>query len=148
NTRGGLRESSSRTYLHPAMNRPQLTVELQSFVDRILFDGSRATGVSYLQNGQRRDCSAAKEVILAAGAVDTPKLLQLSGVGDEGLLGKHGIALKHHLPAVGRNLQDHLCASYYYRANRRTLNDDFSSLFGKARAGLQYLFGRRGPLSL
>jgi choline dehydrogenase len=150
NTRDGLRDSSSRAYLEPALNRHQLTVELYSRVNRILFDGNRrATGVSYHHNGgELRQGMAAKEVILAAGAVDTPKLMQLSGVGDEALLRKHNIAVVHHLPAVGRNLQDHACASYFYRSNRRTLNDDFGSWVGKARAGLQYLLTRRGPLSL
>src|SRR5262249_44162075 len=117
--------------------------------ERILFnEGRRATGVAYRQQGQQQQCSAAREVILSAGAVDTPKLLQLSGVGDEALLRKYGIAVTHHLPAVGKNLQDHACASYFYRANRRTLNDDFSSWVGKARAGMQYLLTRKGPLSL
>lgn len=149
NTRQGFRDSSSRAYLHPAMGRPQLTVELQCLVDRILFDDQkRAIGVSYLQNGQRRECRASREVILCAGAVDTPKLLQLSGVGDGNLLSRHGIPVIHDAPAVGRNLQDHLCASYFFKANRRTLNDDFGSLLGKARAGLHYLLNRSGPLSL
>ncbi len=149
NTRNGLRDSSSRAYLHPALNRAQLTVEYESLVDRILLDErNRATGVEYRRNGERRQCHAAKEVILSAGAVDTPKLLQLSGVGDAELLRRHGIAVRHHLPAVGRNLQDHLCVSYFYRANCRTLNDEFSSWIGKARAGLQFLLMRSGPLSL
>ena len=149
NTRDGLRDSSSRAYLQPALDRTQLTVEHYCLVDRVLFDAEkRATGVSFRQNGERRECSAAREVILSAGAVDTPKLLQLSGVGDAALLGKHGIVVTRHSPAVGRNLQDHSCASYYYRANRKTLNDEFSSWFGKARAGLKYLLLRKGPLSL
>jgi choline dehydrogenase len=148
NTRDGLRDSSSRAYLDPALDRPQLTIEHHSLVDRIDFDERKATGVSYRHNGERRQCLAAKEVILAAGAVDTPKLLQLSGVGEEALLRRHGIAVKHHLPAVGRNMQDHVCASYYYRANRKTLNDEFGSWSGKALAGLQYVLTRKGPLSL
>jgi choline dehydrogenase len=117
-------------------------------VDRIVLDGRKATGVAFLQDGQRRHANANREVILAAGAVDTPKLLQLSGIGDAALLQKHGIPVAHHSPAVGRNLQDHICASYFYKANRKTLNDDFSSWIGKARAGLQYLLARTGPLSL
>ena len=149
NTRDGMRDSSSRAYLQPAMDRTQLTVEHHCLVDRVLFDDrAKATGVSYRHEGERRQCTAAKEVILAAGAVDTPKLLQLSGVGDRALLHKHGVTVTHHLPAVGRNLQDHACASYFYRANRRTLNDEFGSWVGKARAGLQYLLMRTGPLSL
>lgn len=149
NTRDGLRDSSSRAYLHPAMNRTQLTVEHNCLVDQVLLEGGgKATGVSYQRDGQRIQCQAAKEVILSAGAVGTPKLLQLSGIGDQALLRKHGIEVARHCPAVGRNLQDHSCASYYFRSNRRTLNDDFSSWTGKARAGLQYMLTRRGPLSL
>ncbi len=149
NARGGLRDSSSRAYLQPALNRTQLTVEHHCLVERVLFDDrKKATGVAYRHNGEQRQCSVAREVILCAGAIDTPKLLQLSGVGDQALLHKHGITVAHHLPAVGRNLQDHICASYYYRANRRTLNDDFGSWIGRTRAGLQYLLMRKGPLSL
>ncbi len=149
NTRDGLRDSSSRAYLDRALDRTQLTVEHHSLVDRILFDDARrASGVSYRYNGEQRQCMAAREVILSAGAVDTPKLLQLSGVGDQKLLRKHGIEVIHHLPAVGRNLQDHVCASYFYRANRRTLNDELGSWIGKLSAGMQYLLTRRGPLSL
>jgi choline dehydrogenase len=149
NTRDGLRDSSSRAYLDRARDRTQLTMEHHSLVDRILFDGERkASGVSYRHNGEQHQCMAAREVILSAGAVDTPKLLQLSGVGDQALLRRQGIDVLHHLPAVGRNLQDHVCASYFYRANRRTLNDDLGSWLGKLSAGLQFLLTRRGPLSL
>jgi choline dehydrogenase len=149
NTRDGLRDSSSRAYLEPALSRPQLALEHHSLVERIVFnERRRAVGVVYRSNGELRECRAVKEVILAAGAVDTPKLLQLSGVGDAALLRNHGITVTHHLPAVGRNLQDHVCASYYYRANRKTLNDQFRSWVGKAHAGLQFLLTRRGPLSL
>ncbi|MBV8805699.1 MAG: GMC family oxidoreductase N-terminal domain-containing protein [Sinobacteraceae bacterium] len=150
NTRDGMRDSSSRAYLEPALDRPQLTIEHHCLVERIVFDiHKRASGVTYRHNGQRPStATAAREVILCAGAVNTPKLLQLSGVGDEALLRKHGIPVVHHVPAVGKHLQDHVCVSYFYRANRRTLNDDFSSWSGKLRAGLQYLLMRKGPLSL
>jgi choline dehydrogenase len=149
NTHGGLRDSSSRAYLQEALNHARLTVEHHCLVDRIVLDGQRkATGVAFLQDGERRYANASREVILAAGAVDTPKLLQLSGVGDADLLQKHAIPVAHHSPAVGKNLQDHVCVSYFYKANRRTLNDEFSSWIGKARAGLQYLLMRTGPLSM
>jgi choline dehydrogenase len=148
-TRNGLRESSSRAYLQPALTRPHLQVMHHCVAEKVLFkDNRRAVGVSFRQNGQLKQCFAAREVIVSAGAIDTPKLLQLSGVADQDLLGRHGIPVVHHLPAVGRNLQDHACASYFYRANRKTLNDDFSSWLGKARVALQYLLSRRGPLSL
>ena len=149
NTRNGLRDSSSRAYLRRAAGRRNLSIERERLVERILFDGSgRATGV--VSNGQdgRFECSASGEVILCAGAVGTPQLLQLSGIGDEQLLRSHGIAVVHHAPAVGQRLQDHVCASYYYRARRATLNDELGAWPGKLRAGLRYLLFRAGPLAL
>jgi len=149
NTRNGERCSSSFAYLHPASGRPNLHVEHHVLVECVIFDEhKRATGVRVRQHGGRRVFTARREVILAAGAVDTPKLLQLSGVADRDLLQRHAIPLVHHLPAVGRHLQDHLCVSYYYKANIKTLNDDFNSWFGKLKLGLQYLLTRRGPLSM
>ena len=149
NTHEGLRDSSSRAYLQEALSHTQLTVEHHCLVDRVVFDEQKkVTGVSFLQDGERRHANAGREVILAAGAVDTPKLLQLSGVGDPGLLRKFGIPVIHPMPAVGKNLQDHVCASYFYKANRTTLNDEFSSWIGKARAALRFLLMRKGPLSM
>jgi choline dehydrogenase len=148
NTRDGLRDSSSRAYLKPALRRSQLTFERECLVEKILFEGKRVKGVSFRRAGIARECFASKEVILAAGAVGTPKLLQLSGVGDRMLLERHGIAVFHHAPAVGQHLQDHLCVSYYYKANRRTLNDDYGRWLGKVKAGLQFMLLRTGPLSL
>ena len=87
-------------------------------------------------------------MILCAGAVDTPKILQLSGVGDQTLLSEHRVPVVKHLPAVGQNLQDHLCVSYYYKANIPTLNDELSSLFGQLKLGLQYLLTRKGALAM
>lgn len=148
NARDGLRDSSSRAYLKPALKRPHLRLERDCLVEKLLFDGKRASGVIFRRDGAVRECLAAREVILAAGAVGTPKLLQLSGVGDRALLERHGIPVLHHAPAVGRNLQDHVCVSYFYKANQRTLNDDYRSWLGKVRAGLQFMLSRKGPLSL
>lgn len=149
NTRGGLRDSSSRAYLKPALHRSQLTFEPHSLVESVLFDqNARAQGVRVRQHGTVREYRAAREVILSAGAIDTPKLLQLSGVGDQTMLANHGVRVVRHAPAVGRNLQDHVCASYFYRANRRTLNDDLSSWTGKAKAAAQFALRRRGPLAM
>ncbi|MFC5475318.1 GMC family oxidoreductase [Paraherbaspirillum soli] len=149
NIRNGRRDSSSAAYLHPALPRPNLKLEYHALAERILFDESkRATAVAVRQHGVSRVFKARREVIVAAGAVDSPKLLQLSGVADAALLASHAIPLMHHLPAVGRNLQDHLCASFYFKANRKTLNDDLGSLGGQLKAGLQYLFKRSGPLAL
>lgn len=149
NTRNGQRSSSSFEYLHPVLNRKNLTVEREVLVTQVLFDAERrATGVVVKQNGSARHFTAKREVILSAGAVDTPKLLQLSGVGDSALLAEHRVPLVHHLPAVGQNLQDHLCVSFYYRSNVKTLNDEMRPLLGKLKLGLQYLLTRKGPLAM
>ncbi|ALL68737.1 Choline dehydrogenase [Paraburkholderia caribensis MBA4] len=149
NTRNGQRSSSSFEYLHPVLNRKNLTVEREVLVTQVLFDAERrATGVVVKQNGSARHFTAKREVILSAGAVDTPKLLQLSGVGDSALLAEHRIPLVHHLPAVGQNLQDHLCVSFYYRSNVKTLNDQMRPLLGKLKLGLQYMLTRKGPLAM
>jgi choline dehydrogenase len=148
NTRNGQRASSNVGYLEPALKRSNVSIEHHALTTRVLFDGRRATGVEVSQNGVTRTFNAKREVLLCAGAVDTPKLLQLSGVGPAHLLARHGIPVVHALPAVGQNLQDHLCASYYYRANMPTLNGDFGSLLGKLKLGLQYLLTRKGPLAM
>ncbi|KMZ12430.1 Choline dehydrogenase [Candidatus Burkholderia humilis] len=148
NARNGERLSSSFEYLHPALERKNLTVECSVTVQRVAFNGKRAVGIVATRNGEQLQFRAKREVILAAGAVDTPKLMQLSGLGDKALLAKHGIALVQELPAVGKNLQDHLCVSFYYRATVKTLNDDLRSLVGKVKAGLKYLVSRKGPLSI
>jgi choline dehydrogenase len=149
NTRNGMRDSSSFAYLKPALRRRTLAVQHDAAVERILFDNQRrALGVAFRHGGELHQVFAAKEVILCAGAVGTPKLLQLSGVADRSLLQKHAIPVVHHCAAVGRNLQDHLCVSYFFSANRKTLNNDYGTWLGKLKVGLQYLFWRGGPLAL
>lgn len=148
NTRDGRRDSSANAYLRPAMRRENLLVQTQALVERVLFDAQRrATGVDALVRGRRQRFLARREVIVSAGAVESPKLLQLSGVGDAALLAQHQIPLVRHAPAVGRNLQDHLCAAFYFRANRRTLNDELRHWPQQARALLEYGFWRRGVLA-
>ncbi|CAG9257010.1 Oxygen-dependent choline dehydrogenase [Paraburkholderia unamae] len=150
NTRHGKRDSSSVAYLHRAGHRSNLTIEHHARATRVLFDASRqrAVGVEIVQQGVKRTFHANREVIVAAGAVDSPKLLQLSGVGPRALLAKHGIDVVHELPAVGHNMQDHLCVSFYYRSRVKTLNDAFGSWMGKLKFGLQYVFQRKGPFSM
>jgi len=149
NTRNGQRCSSSFAYLHPALKRPNLHIQRNTLAECVLLDETRrAVSVQVLQHGERHVLRARREIILAAGAVDSPKLLQLSGIGDPALLARHGIAMRHALPAVGQHLQDHLCASYYYRANIPTLNDTFSSWGGRLKLGLQYALTRSGPLAM
>jgi choline dehydrogenase-like flavoprotein len=116
NTHRGERCSSNVAYLHPALTRSNLHIEREAMVERVLFDAQgRAAGVRVKQHGVQRDFYAQREVVLSAGAVGTPKILQLSGVGDKALLDKHGIQTHHHLPAVGANVQDHLCARFVIR---------------------------------
>ncbi|WP_395064938.1 GMC family oxidoreductase [Paraburkholderia silvatlantica] len=150
NTRDGKRDSSSVAYLHRAGRRSNLKIEHHARATRVLFDEAqkRAIGVEIVQQDVKRTFHANREVIVAAGAVDSPKLLQLSGVGPRALLAKHGIDVVHELPAVGQNLQDHLCVSFYYRSRVKTLNDSFRSWTGKLKFGLQYVFTRKGPFSM
>ncbi|UVE69796.1 GMC family oxidoreductase N-terminal domain-containing protein [Burkholderia pyrrocinia] len=148
NTKHGERCSSSFAYLRPALGRANLTLRSGVLVRRVTFDGTRATGVVVAGANGDETLAAAREVILAAGAVDTPKLLQLSGVGDPALLARERVPLVHALPAVGRNLQDHLCVSFYFKANRPTLNDEMGTLLGKMKIGLRYLLTKRGPLAM
>ncbi len=147
-TRNGLRMSAARAYLHPAMRRPNLRVETHALAVQLRFEGRRAIGLDYVQHGQRHSARAAGEIILAAGAVNSPQLLQLSGVGPAEILKHLGIAVVHDSPAVGRHLQDHLCIDHLYRSRVATLNQELGPWWGKLRAGLRYLASRRGPLAL
>jgi len=113
NVRDGERQSTAVAYLHPVLDRDNLTAETGARVTRVTFDGDRATGVEYVQDGDRKTATA-DEVILSAGAIDSPRLLMLSGVGDADHLAEHGIDARTDLPGVGRNLQDHLLAHTVY----------------------------------
>lgn len=149
NIKNGQRDSSNTAYLKPALSRLNLELKLVSMVEKVLLDNNnKAIGVQVSHQNSTKTYHAKREVILCAGAVDSPKLLQLSGIGDVNLLKKNNIELVHHLPAVGQNLQDHLCVSYYYRANVNTLNDVFSSYWSQAKALGQYLLNKTGPLSM
>ena len=148
NTRNGLRASTANAYLRPALRRGNLQLVTRARATRILFEGGRATGVEYERGGVRTMVRAGREVVLCGGSVATPQLLQLSGVGDGAHLQGVGLETVHHAPAVGRNLQDHLAVSYFYRSSRPTLNDELRPLTGKILAGLRYLLDRGGPLSL
>jgi choline dehydrogenase len=147
-TRGGMRLSAARAYLWPARRRPNLRIRTRALAVRILFDGTRAVGVSYERGGAVHEARAGREVILCGGAVNSPQLLQLSGVGPAAVLRRCGVEVRHDSAAVGRHLQDHLCYDHVYRARRPTLNDALYPWHGKLIAGLRYLLTRRGPLSL
>ena len=147
-TRAGFRASAADAYLRPALRRANLRVETGAQATRVLFDGARATGVEYRQHGQTRIATARAEVILCAGALNTPQLLQLSGVGPGALLQEMGIGVTHDAPQVGRNLMDHLGVDHMFTATQPSLNQVLRPLWGKARVGLQYILTRKGPLSM
>ena len=148
-TRNGLRCSTAVGYLRPARKRPNLEVRTGALVTRVLFEGTRAAGVEYRHGNALRQAHAAREVILCAGAVQTPQLLQLSGVGPAALLREHGIPIVAELPGVGENLQDHLQLRLLYRVSKPiTTNDDLRSLAGRARIALEWLLRRSGPLAV
>ena len=147
-TRNGIRSSAATAYLHPAMRRPNVEVVTRAQVTRLLFEGKRAVGVEYRRGGQLHVARARAEIILSAGAIGSPQILQLSGVGDPRLLGAHGIDIVHAAPQVGENLQDHLGFDHLYRSRKPTLNDVLRPWWGQLAVGLRYLLTRGGPLSL
>lgn len=147
-TKGGMRMSAARAYLRPAQGRANLAIETRALAEKILFSGRRASGVSYRQDGRVREARARYEVILSAGAINSPQLLQLSGLGPGALLQRLGIPVVTAAEGIGRHLQDHLCIDYMFRSKVPTLNDQLSPLSGRLRYGLQYLLARTGPLSL
>ena len=148
-TRKGRRASTGVSYLKPAKKRKNLIIETNALAEKILFEKKQANGVQYLQHGISKTAFASKEVIVCGGAVNSPQLLQLSGIGPEALLQKHDIEVIHNLPGVGENLQDHFQLRIIYECTRPiTFNDISNSLIKKAAAGLQYLFTRKGPLTI
>jgi choline dehydrogenase len=148
NIKDGVRASTSNAYLKPAARRPNLEIRTRAQATRVLFEGGRATGVEFLESGTVRVARASREVILAAGAVNSPQLLELSGVGDALLLRRFGITVVANSAAVGQGLQDHLAVNYYYRSRVPTLNNELAPFLGKLRAGLRYAFGKGGPLAM
>jgi choline dehydrogenase len=148
NTHRGRRASTANAFLRPALRRKNLTLQTGALASRILFDGKRAKGVAYLREGRECSATARRDVILCGGAVNSPQLLQLSGIGDPADLAAAGVPVRHALPGVGRNLADHLAVSYIYRSSRPTLNDQLRPLPGKILAGLRYAIDRGGPLSM
>ncbi|MEV6302875.1 choline dehydrogenase [Actinoplanes sp. NPDC051861] len=140
----GRRLSAARAYLHPAMNRPNLTVRTRALVTRIVFDGTRAVGVEYSHGkGSRR--VHAGEVILCGGAINTPQVLQLSGVGNAAELSALGIDPVHHLPGVGENLQDHLEVYIQYACTQPVSVQPYLKWRHRPWIGAQWLFLRGGP---
>ncbi len=148
-TRNGLRCSTAVGYLRPARKRANLEVRTDAQATRVLFEGTRAVGVEYRQDGALHTVRAEREVILAAGALQSPQLLQLSGVGPTSLLSKFGIPLVCERAGVGENLQDHLQLRLLFRCTKPiTTNDDLNSWWRSMLIGMKYVFARRGPLAV
>lgn len=144
----GLRWSTAKGFLRPAMRRKNLHLVTRAHLMRVIFEGKHAVGVEYRCAGKVHRVDASSEVILCAGAIGSPQILQCSGVGPEALLKQVGVPLVHALEGVGQNLQDHLQVRLVFKTHLKTLNDEVNSLLGKAWIGLQYLFNRSGPLTL
>ncbi|MDX8495441.1 GMC family oxidoreductase N-terminal domain-containing protein [Mesorhizobium sp. VK22B] len=147
-TRNGRRMSAARAFLRPAMKRGNVRVETNALATKILFEGKRAVGVEYEQNGERKIVRAGREVILSGGSINSPQLLQLSGVGPAALLGNLDIPVVHANDNVGANLQDHVGINYTFRGKLPTLNQILRPWWGKLLVGMQYILARSGPLSL
>ena len=144
----GFRWSTAKGFLRPARSRSNLTVVTKAQTTRVLFEGNRAVGVECIKSGNIYQVKAEREVILSAGAIGSPQILQLSGIGPRNLLDKVGVPVVHDLPGVGRNLQDHLQTRLVYKTSLRTLNDEVNNIFKQVLVGAQYVLTRTGPLTL
>lgn len=148
-TRNGFRSSTAVSYLKPARHRPNLDVVTEAQVSRILFSGKQAVGVRYVRGGQVFDVKAGREVILCAGAIQSPQLLELSGVGNPRILKDQGIDVVHALPGVGENLQDHLQYRLMFRCKKAiTTNDELNSWWRRIGIGVRYALNRSGPMAV
>ncbi len=148
-SRNGRRCSAAVAYLNPVKSRENLQIITHAQVEKVLTQGKRATGVTYTdRSGNKQTVTARKEIILSGGAINSPQILMLSGIGEAAQLADHGIDVVQNLPGVGKNMQDHLQARLVYKCNEPTLNDEVSSLFGQAKIGLKYLMFRAGPMTM
>lgn len=149
NQKAGFRFNAVRAFLSPVRKRSNLTVLTRAQAERIVFSGKRANGLELRLNGEPVQVDAAGELILSAGAIGTPQLLQLSGVGPGALLSEHGIAVQHELAGVGENLQDHLQIRTVFKiTGASTLNERQASLRGKMGIALEYALHRSGPMAM
>ncbi|MEJ6395436.1 choline dehydrogenase [Gymnodinialimonas sp. 2305UL16-5] len=148
-SRNGRRCSAAVAYLKPAKSRDNLQIITHAQVERVVIENGRATGVVYTdRSGQQQVVKAGREIVLSGGAINSPQVLMLSGLGEGAQLNEHGIEVIRDLPGVGKNLQDHLQARLVYKCNEPTLNDEVSTLVGQARIGLKYLMFRAGPMTM
>ncbi len=151
NQRHGIRWSAVKAFLTPAVARGNVTVLTHAQIEQLTFDEKdpkRVTGVRFVHEGTRKTVEAT-QTILAAGAIGSPQILQLSGIGPAALLQQHGIAVRHELPGVGGNLQDHLQLRMAFKVQGiKTLNQQANSLWGKLQMGMEYVFKKSGPLTM
>jgi len=149
NQKRGRRWSATNAFLRPVLHRPNLTIVTDAHACKLRMNARAAQGIEFLRGNEGLFAEAKRETILAAGAIGSPQLLQLSGIGNGDQLKRHGIATVHHLPGVGENLQDHLQIRLQYKVkNVKTLNDIANSLFGKASMAAEYFLFRTGPLTM
>ncbi|MCC9622744.1 GMC family oxidoreductase N-terminal domain-containing protein [Thalassospira sp. MA62] len=149
NQKRGVRWNTSKAFLHPALNRKNLAVRTHAHVKRLIIAQGRVTGVEYERNGRMETVYANREIVLSAGSVGSPQILELSGIGRGDILQDFGIEQTLNSPQVGENLQDHLQLRCAFKVkNIKTLNEKASSLLGKASIALEYLFNRSGPMSM
>ena len=147
--RKGLRCSASVGYLRPIKHRKNLKILTKAHVKKINFMGRKAIGISYWMGNELINMRAKKEVILSAGSIGSPHIMQASGVGDSLKVKKHGIEVIYNSPGVGKNLQDHIMMRPVYKVkNIKTLNKKVNSIFGKALIGMEYIFFRKGPMTM
>ena len=148
-SRNGRRCSAAVAYLNPVKSRENLQIITHAQVEKVVIEGKRATAVTYTdRSGALQTVKARKEIILSGGAINSPQILMLSGIGEAAQLSENGIEVIHDLPGVGKNLQDHLQARLVYKCNEPTLNNEVSTLWGQARIGLKYLMFRSGPMTM
>lgn len=146
--KNGERWSVARAYLHPILKRPNLTVITEARTSKVLLDGKRARGVTFVKGGKTVEITATQEVILSGGAINSPQLLMLSGIGPVNELQKHGIAVQHALPGVGQNLQDHLDLMVVHKCTQPvSLGVSASNVLAQVKHLFNYLFQRKGPLT-
>jgi choline dehydrogenase len=145
NVHRGRRLSAARAYLHPVMSRPNLDVRTRAFVTKVVFDGTRAIGVEYVRGTGSPQRVTAGEVILCGGAINSPQLLQLSGIGPAALLERHGVPVVHDLPGVGQHLQDHLEVYVQHACTQPVSMQPNLAMWRRPFIGAQWLFLRSGP---
>ena len=140
----GVRSSASREYLDPVKSRSNLTVITGALAQKVILEGKKATGIEYTVNGTLKTAHATKDVVLSAGPIGSPHILQLSGIGDKAILEEAGVEVKHHLPGVGQNLQDHLEFYFQYKCKQPITLNGKLGLISKGLIGAKWLLTRKG----